>query len=56
MFSIGAGSVIGPGVVIGKNSFIGSGSNVLKSVDSDKLVYGNPAKSFHLPKKLEGKI
>lgn len=50
--TIGAGSVIGVGIKIRKDSFIGSCSNVLSNVNSGKLVYGNPAKEYSLPKNL----
>lgn len=42
--SIGAGSVILPGLNIGKFALIGSGSVVTKKVGSYELWYGNPAK------------
>lgn len=42
--SIGAGSVIMPGVTIGKNAMIGSGSVVSKSVPEDQTWYGFGAK------------
>ena len=42
--SIGAGSVVLPGVVIGKFAMIGAGSLVTKNVPDYSLVYGNPAK------------
>lgn len=42
--SIGAGSVILPGIVIGKNAFIGAGSVVTKNIESNTVYYGNPAK------------
>lgn len=41
---IGAGVTICPGVTIGDNSVIGAGSVVTKSIPSDSLAYGNPAK------------
>lgn len=41
--SIGAGSIILPGVVIGEFSIIGAGSIVTKDVPDHVLVYGNPA-------------
>ncbi len=42
--SIGAGSIILPGINIGENSMIGAGSLVSKNVPSSSLFYGNPAK------------
>ena len=42
--SIGAGSVILPGITIGKNAVIGAGSVVTKDVLAHTTVYGNPAK------------
>tara|TARA_Y100000310_G_scaffold274378_1_gene290357 strand:- start:3302 stop:3808 length:507 start_codon:yes stop_codon:yes gene_type:complete len=42
--SIGAGSVLLPGIVIGEFAMIGSGSVVTKDVPDFGLVYGNPAK------------
>ena len=41
---IGANSTILPGITIGENASIGAGSVVTKSVQSDTLVYGNPAR------------
>jgi acetyltransferase-like isoleucine patch superfamily enzyme len=38
--SIGAGSVILPGIKIGENSIIGAGSIVTKDVPPNSLVYG----------------
>ena len=43
--SIGAGSVILPGVNIGSNSRIGAGSVVTRSIPSGVTAYGNPAVS-----------
>ncbi|MEM5813754.1 MAG: acyltransferase [Candidatus Aenigmatarchaeota archaeon] len=42
--SIGAHSVIGPGITIGEFSIVGMGSVVTKDVPPYKVVYGNPAK------------
>ncbi len=42
--SIGAGSIILPGVSIGANSLIGSGSVVTKDVPQGSRVKGNPAR------------
>ena len=43
--SIGAGSVILPGVRIGKGATVGAGSVVTKDVASGRVVFGNPAKT-----------
>lgn len=42
--SIGAGSVILPGLCIGENAMIGAGSVITKSVPSNAVVLGNPGK------------
>ena len=42
--SVGAGSVVLPGITIGEFAMIGAGSVVTKNVPSHSLVYGNPAK------------
>ncbi|HIH72545.1 MAG: UDP-2-acetamido-3-amino-2,3-dideoxy-glucuronate N-acetyltransferase [Pyrococcus sp.] len=42
--SIGAGSVIGPGVTIGKYALVGAGSVVTKDVPDYAVVVGNPAR------------
>lgn len=42
--SIGAGSVILPGVTIGEYAVIGAGSVVTDSVKASVVVYGNPAR------------
>lgn len=42
--SIGAGSIIIPGVVIGEYAMIGAGSVVTKDIPDYGLAYGNPAK------------
>jgi acetyltransferase-like isoleucine patch superfamily enzyme len=42
--SIGASSVVLPGVVIGSFAMIGSGSVVTRNVSDHALVYGNPAR------------
>ncbi|KST99763.1 Maltose O-acetyltransferase [Lactococcus lactis subsp. lactis] len=41
---IGGGSIINPGVVIGANTVIGSGSVVTRSLPSNVLAAGVPAK------------
>jgi acetyltransferase-like isoleucine patch superfamily enzyme len=42
--SIGANATILPGLVIGSNSVVGAGSVVTKSVPSNSIVIGNPAR------------
>lgn len=42
--SVGAGSVVLPGITIGEFAMVGAGSVVTKDVPSHVLVYGNPAK------------
>jgi UDP-2-acetamido-3-amino-2,3-dideoxy-glucuronate N-acetyltransferase len=42
--SIGANSVVLPGVTIGKNALIGAGCVVSKDVPENAVVVGNPAK------------
>ena len=41
--SIGAGSVVLPGIIIGQFAMIGAGSVVTKDVPDYELAYGNPA-------------
>lgn len=41
---IGARSVILPGVIIGENAIVAAGSVVIKSVENNTIVGGNPAK------------
>ncbi|MBI2653372.1 N-acetyltransferase [Candidatus Woesearchaeota archaeon] len=41
--SIGAGSVLLPGIIVGQFAMIGAGSVVTKDVSDYALVYGNPA-------------
>ena len=40
----GLNSTVKNFISIGNNNFIGQGSNVVKNIQNDKLVYGNPAK------------
>jgi UDP-2-acetamido-3-amino-2,3-dideoxy-glucuronate N-acetyltransferase len=42
--SIGAGSIINPGVTIGENALIGAGSTVTKDIPDNAVAHGNPAK------------
>jgi UDP-2-acetamido-3-amino-2,3-dideoxy-glucuronate N-acetyltransferase len=42
--SIGANSVIAPGVIVGEDSMIGAGSVVTKNVPRNTIVAGNPAR------------
>lgn len=42
--SIGAGSVINPGVTIGENALIGAGSTVTKDIPDNAVAHGNPAR------------
>lgn len=44
--TIGAGSVILPGVVIGEGAFVAAGSVVTKDVPAGELWMGNPAKFY----------
>jgi UDP-2-acetamido-3-amino-2,3-dideoxy-glucuronate N-acetyltransferase len=41
--SIGANSVIVPGVTIGENALVGAGSVVTKNIPANEIVVGNPA-------------
>ena len=41
---VGAYSVIGPNVEIGENTIVGAGSLVTKSIPSNVIAYGSPAK------------
>lgn len=41
--SIGAGSILLPGISVGKYAMVGSGSVVTKNIPDYALVYGNPA-------------
>jgi UDP-2-acetamido-3-amino-2,3-dideoxy-glucuronate N-acetyltransferase len=42
--SIGAGSVINPGITIGENALIGAGSTVTKDIPDNAIARGNPAR------------
>ncbi len=42
--SIGAGSVINPGITIGENALIGAGSTVTRDVPDNAIAFGNPAR------------
>ena len=42
--SIGAGSVINPGITIGENALIGAGSTVTKNIPDNAIAQGNPAR------------
>ena len=46
--SIGAGSVILPGITIGENAFIAAGSVVTKDVPAGELWMGNPARFYRV--------
>jgi len=48
--SIGANSVILPGVTIGENALVGAGSVVTKDVPDNAVVVGNPAKVLRYKK------
>ena len=43
---VGANATVLPGLVIGDNSLIGAGSVVVKDVESNTVVVGNPAKKI----------
>jgi acetyltransferase-like isoleucine patch superfamily enzyme len=51
--SIGGGVTICPEVSIGRNCIIGAGSVVTKNVPTNTLAYGNPARHYPLPNRLE---
>lgn len=53
--SVGAGSVVLPGIKIGEGSFIAAGSVVTRDVPSMVLAKGNPAVFHELPAKLREK-
>ena len=42
--SIGANTVILPGIEIGENSLIGAGSVVTKNIPKNKIAFGNPCR------------
>lgn len=42
--SVGAGTVILPGITIGENALIGAGSVVTKDIPDNSIAYGNPAR------------
>jgi len=42
--SIGARSVINPGITIGENALIGSGSVVTRDIPDNAIAFGNPAR------------
>jgi len=42
--SIGANSVIIPGITIGENALVGAGSVVTKNIAANEIVVGNPAR------------
>lgn len=44
--SLGAGSVLLPGITIGEHAVVGAGAVVTKSVDAGCTVVGNPAKAI----------
>lgn len=46
--SIGANCTILPGLTIGENSMVGAGSVVIKNVNANSIVVGNPAKQIKL--------
>lgn len=50
--SIGAGSIILPGVTIGENVLIGAGTVVTRDVSNNSRIVGNPGRRMMLPIKL----
>lgn len=55
LVTIGAGSLLLPGVTIGKGSFVAAGSVVTKDAPPMTLVRGNPGKFYALPEHLQEK-
>jgi acetyltransferase-like isoleucine patch superfamily enzyme len=51
--TIGAASVILPGVTIGRGSFVAAGSVVTKDVPPQTIVRGNPGRIYDLPEYLQ---
>jgi acetyltransferase-like isoleucine patch superfamily enzyme len=47
---IGANSTISPGVQLGAGSLVGSGANVVRNLESNKVAVGNPAKERDIKK------
>jgi acetyltransferase-like isoleucine patch superfamily enzyme len=41
---LGAGAVVAPGVTIGSNAIVGAGSVVVRNIEPNAVVAGNPAK------------
>lgn len=41
---VGSGAILKQGISVGENALIGMGSVVLKNVEKDQIVFGNPAK------------
>lgn len=53
--TVGAGSVVMPGVTIGRGSFVAAGTVVTKNVPADTMAKGNPCRFEPLPDKLKEK-
>ena len=51
--TIGAASVVLPGVTIGRGSFVAAGSVVTKDVPPQTIVRGNPGRIYDLPEYLQ---
>ncbi len=49
--TIGAGAVVTPGVTIGERAMVGAGAVVVRDLEPDVVVVGNPA---HVIRRLEG--